>query len=99
MACSVGRSTARARRSARPPADEFLDWGLAKLGVKLETTSASAKGEAIAEALMARRALLVLDGVEPLQHRPGPRAGQLKDQGLRTLFAASPPARRGGNTA
>ena len=75
-------------------ADEFLDWALAKLGVKLETTSASAKGEAIAEALMTRRALLVLDGVEPLQHGPGPQAGQLKDQGLRALlrrFAAAPP--------
>ena len=75
-------------------ADEFLDWTLAKLGVKLETTSASAKGEAIAEALTARRVLLLLDGVEPLQHGPGPQAGQLKDQGLRSLlrrFAAAPP--------
>jgi hypothetical protein len=60
-------------------ADEFLNWALAKLGVKLETTSASAKGEAIAEALIERRALLVLDGVEPLQHGPGPQAGQLRD--------------------
>ena len=75
-------------------ADEFLDWALAKLDVKVETTSASAKGEAIAEALMKRRALLVLDGVEPLQHGPGPQTGQLKDQGLRALlrrFAAAPP--------
>ena len=75
-------------------ADAFLDWALAKLGVKLETTSASAKGEAIAEALTTRRALLVLDGVEPLQHGPGPQAGQLNDQGLRALlrrFAAAPP--------
>ena len=75
-------------------ADAFLDWALAKLGVKLETTSASAKGEAIAEALMARRTLLVLDGVEPLQHGPGTQTGQLKDQGLRALlrrFAAAPP--------
>jgi TIR domain/AAA ATPase domain len=75
-------------------ADEFLNWALAKLGVKLETTSASAKGEAIADALMARRALLVLDGVEPLQHGPGPQTGQLKDQGLRALlrrFAAASP--------
>ncbi len=75
-------------------ADEFLNWALAKLGVKLESTSATAKGEAIAEALMARRALLVLDGVEPLQHGPGPQTGQLKDQGLRALlrrFAAAPP--------
>ena len=75
-------------------ADEFLDWALTKLGVKLETASASAKGEAIAEALMTRRVLLLLDGVEPLQHGPGPQLGQLKDQGLRALlrrFAAAPP--------
>ena len=57
------------------------------------TTSASTQGEVIAEALMAQRALLLLDGVEPLQHGPGPQAGQLKDQGLRALlrrFAAAP---------
>jgi tetratricopeptide (TPR) repeat protein len=75
-------------------ADAFLDWALAKLDVKVESTSASAKGEAIAEALMARRVLLLLDGVEPLQHGPGPQTGQLKDQGLRALlrrFAAAPP--------
>ena len=75
-------------------ADAFLDWALDKLGVQVETTSASAKGDAIAEALMARRVLLVLDGVEPLQHGPGPQMGQLKDQGLRALlrrFAAAPP--------
>jgi hypothetical protein len=75
-------------------ADEFLNWALAKLDLKIETTSASAKGEAIAEALTKQRALLLLDGVEPLQHGPGPQAGQLKDQGLRALlrrFAAAPP--------
>jgi AAA ATPase domain len=75
-------------------ADEFLDWALARLDVKVESTGASAKGEAIAEALTKRRALLVLDGVEPLQHGPGPQLGQLKDQGLRALlrrFAAAPP--------
>src|SRR5208282_3493603 len=75
-------------------ADKFLNWALAKLKATVATTSASAKGEAIAEALMTRRALLVLDGVEPLQHGPGPQTGQLKDQGLRSLlrrFAAVPP--------
>ncbi len=76
-------------------ADGFLDWAVAKLDIKLETTSATQKAEKIAEALMRRRVLLVLDGVEPLQYGPGPRPGQLKDQGLRTLlrhFAAGPPA-------
>src|SRR5262249_28750020 len=36
-------------------ADEFLNWALAELGVKIETTSASAKGEAIAEASLKRQ--------------------------------------------
>ena len=35
-------------------ADQFLNWALEKLGIKLDTTSASAKGEAIAEALAER---------------------------------------------
>jgi hypothetical protein len=80
-------------------ADEFLNWALTKLDVKIETTSASAKGDAIAEALMAHQILLVLDGVEPLQHGPGLQAGQLKDEGLRALlrrFAAAPPRARHG---
>ena len=80
-------------------ADGFLDWALDKLGVKPATNSAPAKGEAIAEAMTRRRALLVLDGVEPLQHGPDGQLGQLKDQGLRMLlrrFAATPPAESHG---
>jgi hypothetical protein len=76
-------------------ADAFLNWALDELGIELETTSATAKGEAIAEAMMRRRVLLVLGGVEPLQHGPGTQTGQLKDLGLRALlrrFAAVPPA-------
>jgi tetratricopeptide (TPR) repeat protein len=75
-------------------AEEFLDWSLDKLGIKLAITSASTKADAIAEAMMRRRVLLFLDGVEPLQHGPGPRIGHLRDMGLRTLlrrFAAIPP--------
>jgi hypothetical protein len=74
-------------------ADEFLNWALDKLGITLATTSASAKAEAVAEAMMRRRVLLLLDGAEPLQHGPGPQLGHLKDQGLRALlrrFAATP---------
>ncbi len=80
-------------------ADGFLNWALEKLSVAINTTSATAKGDAIAEALMSRRVLLVLDGVEPLQHGPDGQQGQLKDQGLRALlrrFAASPPAEAHG---
>ncbi len=76
-------------------AEPFLNWALDKLGIAIETTSAPAKGEAIAEALARRRVLLVLDGCEPLQHGLGTQQGQLKDLGLRALlrrFAAMPPA-------
>ena len=75
--------------------DELLSWLVEKLNVQAHTTTASAKAEAIAEAMSKRRVLLILDGVEPLQHGPGPREGQLKDIGLRSLlrrFAAVPPA-------
>jgi hypothetical protein len=80
-------------------ADAFLDWALDKLGAKPASNSAAAKGEAIAEALIRRRALLVLDGVEPLQHGPDGQIGQLKDPGLRALlrrFAATPPVEAHG---
>jgi tetratricopeptide (TPR) repeat protein len=79
--------------------DEFLNWALDKLNIELETTSATVKGEAIAEAMMQRRVLLVLDGVEPLQHGLDAQLGQLKDQGLRALlrrFASTPPAQAHG---
>jgi tetratricopeptide (TPR) repeat protein len=76
-------------------AEPFLNWALEKLGIRIETTSAPAKGEAIAETLVRRRLLLVLDGCEPLQHGLGTQQGELKDLGLRALlrrFAAMPPA-------
>jgi hypothetical protein len=75
-------------------AEGFLNWALEKLGIALATANASAKADAIAEAMMRRRVLLLLDGVEPLQHGPGLQLGQLKDLGLRSLlrrFAATPP--------
>jgi hypothetical protein len=76
-------------------ADGFLNWALNQLRLTVAATSAAAKAEAIAAALTKRRVLLVLDGVEPLQHGPGPQLGLLKDQGLRALLrhvAAAPPA-------
>lgn len=80
-------------------ADEFLNWALSKLGLTVESQNADAKGEAIADALAKRRVLLVLDGVEPLQHGPGTQTGLLKDLGLRALlrrFAAMPPDKAHG---
>jgi hypothetical protein len=80
-------------------AEPFLNWALDKLGIKIETISAPAKGEAIAEDLARRRVLLVLDGCEPLQHGLGTQQGELKDRGLRALLrrsASMPPAERHG---
>ncbi len=80
-------------------AESFLNWALDKLGINIATTSAPAKGEAIAETLARRRVLLVLDGVEPLQHGLDRQQGELKDLGLRALlrrFAAMPPAEARG---
>ncbi len=67
-------------------AEPFLNWALEKLGVAVDTTSNSAKADKLAEAMAERRVLLVLDGVEPLQHGPGPQRGQLKDHGLRAFL-------------
>ena len=64
----------------------FLDWALGKLKVKLDTTSASVKGERLAEEMSRRRILLVLDGLEPLQYGPEGQQGALKDQGLRAFL-------------
>jgi tetratricopeptide (TPR) repeat protein len=80
-------------------AENFLNWALDKLELKVETTSAVAKGEAIAQEIAKRRVLLVLDGIEPLQHGPGPQFGQLKDSGLRALlrrFSAAPFSEKNG---
>ncbi len=67
-------------------ADRFLDWALKKLVLPDPGPSATARAETIAEALQARRVLLILDGVEPLQHGPGPQEGQLKDPAMRVLL-------------
>jgi hypothetical protein len=80
-------------------AEPFLNWALDRLGIKLDTTSATAKAEAIAETMGKRRVLLVLDGVEPLQHGLDKQQGELKDLGLRALlrrFAAMPPEQAHG---
>jgi tetratricopeptide (TPR) repeat protein len=80
-------------------AEQFLNWALEKLQITVKSTSATAKGEALAEAMAARRALLILDGAEPLQHGPGGQEGELKDQGLRAFlrrFAAVPPVKAHG---
>jgi hypothetical protein len=72
-------------------ADEFFNWALGKLGIKLETTGATTKGEALPR-WRSGACCSFSTGVEPLQRGPGLQAAQLKDQGLRALlrrFAAA----------
>ena len=44
------------------------------------------KGERLAELVTEQRTLLILDGLEPLQHPPGEQEGRLKDPGLQSLL-------------
>ncbi|HEX3128919.1 MAG TPA: TIR domain-containing protein [Thermoanaerobaculia bacterium] len=69
-------------------ADRFLDYALAWFGDPdpKEKTSRD-KGLRLAELVRQEKTLLVLDGVEPLQHpATHPLAGRLKDPGLAALL-------------
>lgn len=44
------------------------------------------KGVTLARLVQVQRTLLVLDGLEPLQHSPGPQTGRLKDPILKALI-------------
>ena len=67
--------------------DVFLAEAIQWFGVSVAASLNPAdKGRALAEAIVARRCLLVLDGLEPLQHPPGPLAGELRAPGLKALL-------------
>ena len=68
-------------------ADLFIDQMLRWLGdSNPEQGDPWEKGERLAGLIKRQRTLLILDGVEPLQHPPGPLRGQLKDPALRVLL-------------
>ena len=67
-------------------ADEFIEASLTWFGdTDPNKGSAREKGERLAKHVQQRRALLILDGLEPLQRPPGPKEGTLKDDGLHAL--------------
>ncbi|AQR64001.1 hypothetical protein BXU06_02190 [Aquaspirillum sp. LM1] len=77
--------------------DLFLAEAIKFFGVSVEANLNPAdKGRALAEAVVARRSLLVLDGLEPLQHPPGPLAGELRAPGLKALLTHLATAGRPG---
>ncbi|MGA9772789.1 MAG: restriction endonuclease [Blastocatellia bacterium] len=68
-------------------ADLFIDKALRWFG-DTDPTQGSPwdKGERLAGYIRKTRTLLVLDGLEPLQHPPGPQEGRLKDAALQALL-------------
>jgi hypothetical protein len=68
-------------------ADEFLDAALTWFGdPDPRVGTAWEKGERLAKLIALRRALLVLDGLEPLQNPPGPQEGRLREPSLQALL-------------
>ncbi len=69
-------------------ADRFLDTALRFFGdPDPQVGAARDRGLRLAELVRREKTLLVLDGIEPLQHSPGhPLAGRLKDPGLAALL-------------
>ncbi|HEX5732817.1 MAG TPA: hypothetical protein VF131_08285 [Blastocatellia bacterium] len=68
-------------------ADLFIDQALRWFG-DADPTAGSPwdKGERLAELIRQTRTLLILDGLEPLQHPPGPQEGRLKDPALQAML-------------
>ncbi len=68
-------------------ADPFIAWALAEFGdPDPNKGSPWEKGERLAGLIAARRTLLILDGLEPLQHPPGEMTGRLQDPGMASLL-------------
>jgi hypothetical protein len=69
-------------------ADEFFDKALRWFGeTEMEKYKDPwAKGERLAQLVNQQSTLLILDGLEPLQHPPGPLHGELSDPSLQALL-------------
>ena len=66
--------------------EAFTEYALDWLGYKGEAiTSPWRKGEVLAGLVREARTLLVLDGLEPLQHPPGAQTGRIKDPAVQAL--------------
>jgi tetratricopeptide (TPR) repeat protein len=77
------------REQSSASADPFVDAALRFFGDEATADSARSpwdKGARLAQLVAQRRTLLVLDGLEPLQHPPGPLAGELKDPAITALL-------------
>jgi hypothetical protein len=74
------------RETGEASADTFVAETLKWLGdPDPQAGTAHERGQRLAELVRQQRTLLVLDGIEPMQHPPGPNAGRLKDPALQAL--------------
>ena len=65
----------------------FFDHAFAKLGSRrTDFSSEEDRGEYLAALLSQHRCLLILDGLEPLQHATSANRGELKDRALRQML-------------
>ena len=68
-------------------ADDFFDAAMRWFGETLPPSgTAWSKGERLADLVRAKRTLVVLDGLEPLQNPPGPAEGRLRDIAMRSFL-------------
>ena len=73
--------------ASRASADEFLVHALRWFGDPEPNLGTPwEKGVRLADLIRAQPTLLILDGLEPLQHASGPMQGHLKDHGLKALL-------------
>lgn len=73
--------------SSSPTSAPFLAQALEWFGVAGQDAKKPwEKGLALAQALRREKTLLVLDGVERLQHAPGVQQGGVRDEGLKSLL-------------
>jgi len=71
----------------RISADEFFVHALHWFGeTAYDRRPAWEKGVRLAELVRREKVLLILDGLEPLQHPPGELQGRIKDQGVQALL-------------
>jgi tetratricopeptide (TPR) repeat protein/pimeloyl-ACP methyl ester carboxylesterase len=87
------------REQAAPSSDLFLAEALTFFGDPVMASSAYPpfdKGRRLAQLIEDRRALLVLDGLEPLQYAPtSPFGSEIKDQGIAALLKSLATASHG----
>jgi hypothetical protein len=75
------------REQSAASADTFMAEALRTFGDPDPTLGSPwERGARLAGLVGKSRCLLVLDGLEPLQHPPGPMEGKLKDQGVEALL-------------